>query len=203
MNNWIEGPAPRRKNRGCFPTGCFFFVGLFALLAVAFFAGGLFGMRYVIVATKMSDLPQSLLSPAEQQSVEQRWEDFERRARNGEGTTAEFTTGEWDHVLAMQHRTARLAIATNSGRVRFDIPLGRIGFAGHHLQLGAFLDDLSANTRVTQLKIDGNRVIVQVNGGEVAAPAPIPQFTPSPTAVPAETSSPNADALTTASPVRR
>ena len=203
MNTWIEGPTPRPKSRGCFPSGCLLFAGLFLLLGAAFLGGGLFGMHYFVAATHISDVPQSVLSPAEEQETEQRWREFEEKARNGARAEVEFTRAEMEHLVTMNRGRAYLAVAAGNGHVRFSIPLGRIGFIGRHVSVARWIDELAQQIRITRLQIDPDRVLLEANGGAATpapTPAPFPSVTP-PAAEQQPTPSTNPDALTTASPV--
>src|SRR3954464_9330318 len=76
---WIE-PPPKQRRSGCLGKGCVMLVVFLILLAVAFFVGGYFGMRYVVTSTAPKEIPQVEFSEAEQAAVKQRWAEFQSSA---------------------------------------------------------------------------------------------------------------------------
>src|SRR5436190_11452868 len=73
MTTWIE-PPPKQKGMGCIGKGCLLIIVFLILLVVAFVVG-------IYVGTKPKELPQVRSTPAEQEAVLTRWDEFESTSR--------------------------------------------------------------------------------------------------------------------------
>lgn len=159
MTTWIE-PPPKQKRTGCLGKGCITLIVFLVLLAVAFFVGGYFGMRYVVTSTSPKEMPQIETSEAEQAAVKQRWEDFQAAPRTvvaetvtttptTDGTTPEalptptpannrieLTAADINQLIAGSKKLngkAFVSIDNNVARVRVSVPLEKAGFRGRFL----------------------------------------------------------------------
>src|SRR2546430_15899868 len=91
MPSWIE-PPPKQRKAGCLGKGCLMLVVFLVLLAVAFFVGGYVGVRYVVTSTTPKEIPQIETTEAEQETVRNRWEEFQAAPRSAPVETTTTTT---------------------------------------------------------------------------------------------------------------
>src|SRR5437870_12375902 len=113
MNTWVEAP-PRRKGLGCFAQGCLILLVFAIVLAIACFAGVYWGLHrhsalfygsYWLAKTRsIADapvpVPEFSASDSQIQSVRERWQDFEQKARAGQPAEIELTADDINTLIA-------------------------------------------------------------------------------------------------------
>src|SRR5437764_9137975 len=159
MPSWIE-PPPKQRRSGCLGKGCMMIVVFLILLAVAFFVGGWFGLRYVVTSEQPKEIPQVETSDADQAAAKQRWEEFKSGPRmppvevTNTTTDAATTTTEGvptptpsanrtelsasdiNQLIAANRKLrgkAFVSIENNIARVQVSVPLEKVGFRGRFL----------------------------------------------------------------------
>ena len=160
MPSWIE-PPPKQRRSGCLGKGCMMIVVFLILLAVAFFVGGWFGLRYVVTSEQPKEIPQVETSDADQAAAKQRWEEFKSGPRvppvEGTNTTTdaatttttegvptptpsanriELSASDINQLIAGNRKLrgkAFVSIENNIARVQVSVPLEKVGFRGRFL----------------------------------------------------------------------
>jgi len=162
MTSWIE-PPPKQKGMGCLGKGCMFLVIFIVLLAAAFFIGGYVGVRYVVTSTEPREIPQIETSEAEQQAVQNRWEEFKTSSQSAPAEIApqtaptetaptespsptptptpsanriELTASDINQLISASRNVrgkAFVSIENNVARVQVSVPLDKAGFRGRYL----------------------------------------------------------------------
>src|SRR5919204_1009421 len=113
MNTWVEAPPPRR-GLGCFARGCLILLVFAIVLAIACFAGVYWGFQrnsaimhgiYWLAKThSIADasvpVPEFTASDNQIQSVRERWQDFEQKARAGQPAEMELTADDINTLIA-------------------------------------------------------------------------------------------------------
>ena len=181
---WIE-PPPKQRKSGCLGKGCMMLVIFLILLAVAFFVGGYFGMRYVVTSTEPKQIPQIETTDAEQAAVKQRWEEFKAGPRTPvevTNTTTDASTTTTAEVVPTPTPSNRIelsasdinqliagsrklrgkgfvSIENNVARVQVSVPLEKVGFRGRYLN-GELLvrpapDGNPRNIEITEVSLGG------------------------------------------------
>lgn len=159
-------------------------VVFFILLAVAFFVGGYFGVRYVVSSTTPKEIPQIETTDAEQLAVRNRWEEFKVGPRTApmDTTMATTTTTETAAAPTPAPSTNRIelsasdinqliagsrklrgkafvAIENNVARVQVSVPLEKVGFRGRFLngefQVRSAPDRNPRNIEITEVSLGG------------------------------------------------
>jgi hypothetical protein len=149
MNGWVDAPPPR-KGLGCFARGCLVLVVFAVVLGIACFAGMYWGLHrhsaifhglywltkaQAIGQTPVA-IPQFTASDAQIQSVHERCEDFEQRARAGQPAELELTADDINTLVATnQDLRGKVFVSINGERLRCQasVPLGEfIGRSGYY-----------------------------------------------------------------------
>jgi hypothetical protein len=113
MNGWVDAPPPR-KGLGCFARGCLILVVFAVVLALAGFAGMYWGFQrnsaiihgiYWLskthsIAGAPMPIPEFTASDQQIQSVHERCEDFEQKARAGQPGELELTADDINTLIA-------------------------------------------------------------------------------------------------------
>lgn len=144
MNGWVDAPPPKR-GLGCFGRGCLILVVFAVVLGIACFAGMFWGLHkhsaifhglywltkaQAIAQTPVS-VPQFTASDAQIQSVHERCEDFEQKARAGQAAELELTPDDINTLVAAnQDARGKVFVSIEGDRLRCQasVPLG--GFIG-------------------------------------------------------------------------
>jgi hypothetical protein len=149
MNGWVNTPPPR-KGLGCFGRGCLILVVFAVALGIACFAGMYWGLHrhsaifhglywltkaHAIAQTPVS-VPQFTASDAQIQSVHERCEDFEQKARAGQPAELELTSDDINTLIATKQDLRGKAFVSIEGerlRCQASVPLGEfIGRSGYY-----------------------------------------------------------------------
>jgi hypothetical protein len=149
MNGWVDAPPPR-KGLGCFARGCLVLVVFAVVLGIACFAGMYWGLHrhsaifhglywltkaQAIGQTPVA-IPQFTASDAQIQSVHERCEDFEQRARAGQPAELELTPDDINTLVATnQDLRGKVFVSIDGERLRCQasVPLGEfIGRSGYY-----------------------------------------------------------------------
>jgi hypothetical protein len=149
MNGWVDAPPPRR-GLGCFARGCITLVVFAVALGIACFAGMYWGLHrhsaifhglywltkaQAIAQTSVS-VPQFTASDAQIQSVHERCEDFEQKARAGQAAELELTPDDINTLIAAnQDARGKVFVSIDGDRLRCQasVPLGElIGRSGYY-----------------------------------------------------------------------
>jgi hypothetical protein len=182
MPTWIE-PPPKQRRTGCLGKGCMMMVIFLVLLAVAFFVGGYVGVRYVVTETKPKEIPQIETTPADQEAVRSRWEEFKAGPRSTpvdttvattttttEATPAttpssnriELSASDINQLIAGSRKLsgkAFVSIENNVARVQVSVPLEKVGFRGRflngELQVRSAPDHNPRNIEITEVSLGG------------------------------------------------
>src|SRR5256884_2917162 len=153
MNTWVDAPPPR-KGMGCFARGCLTLVVFAVVLGIACFAGMYWGLhrhsaifhglywltKTHAIAQSPVPIPEFTASDAQIQSVHERCQDFEQKARAGQPAELELTPDDFNTLIAT-NRDARgkvfASIEEDRLRCQASVPLGEfIGRAGGYLYRG-------------------------------------------------------------------
>jgi hypothetical protein len=144
MNTWVEAPPPR-KGLGCFGRGCLILLVFAIVLAIACFAGMYWGLHrhsalfygsYWLAKTRSiaeapTPVPEFTASDQQIQSVRERWQDFEQKARAGQTAEIELSADEINSLIAMNDNLRGKVFASVEGnrlRLQASVPIG--GFLG-------------------------------------------------------------------------
>jgi hypothetical protein len=149
MNGWVDAPPPK-KGLGCFARGCLI-LGVFAVvLAIACFAGMywgfqrhsaiLHGIYWLAKAQAIGQtpvpIPEFTASDAQIQSVHERCEDFEQKARAGQPAELELTADDINTLIATkQDMRGKVFVSIDGDRLRCQasVPLGElVGRSGYY-----------------------------------------------------------------------
>ena len=140
MNGWVDAP-PRRRGLGCFGRGCLILAVFAIVLGIACFAGMYWGIyRHSAIfhglywLTKAQAIGQSSVavphftaSDAQIQSVHERCEDFEQKARAGQPAELELTADDINTLIATNQDLRGKIFASIDGerlRCQASVPLG-------------------------------------------------------------------------------
>lgn len=135
MSTWIEPPPPQ-TGMGCFAKGCLTFLAFFILLLLALTVGTYAGFRYVLTSTAPKEITEVAVSPAEAQSLQQRWDDFETARKHHQQAKVEFSAQEINQLISANHDLrgkAFVSVENNAFHFVLSVPLRRLGFRGRHL----------------------------------------------------------------------
>jgi len=142
MNGWVDAP-PRRRGLGCFGRGCLILVVFAIVLGIACFAGMYWGMYqhsaifhglyWLTKAQAIGQTPVSVpgftASDAQIQSVHERCEDFEQKARAGQPAELELTSDDINTLISTnQDMRGKIFVSIDGDRLRCQasVPLGEI-----------------------------------------------------------------------------
>jgi hypothetical protein len=140
MSSWVEAPPPR-EGLGCFARGCLILVAFGIVLAIACFAGLYWGFErhsaivhgiYWLakthsIAEAPALVPEFVPSDEQIQAAQERWQDFEQKARAGQSAEIDLTADDINSLIAV-NRTARwkafVSIEHDRLRLQASVPLG-------------------------------------------------------------------------------
>jgi hypothetical protein len=149
MNGWVDAPPPR-KGLGCFARGCLILVVFAIVLAIACFAGMYWGFQrnsavvhgmYWLAKTHAIagapvPIPEFTALDAQIQSVHERCEDFEQKARAGQPADLELTADDINTLITTNQDTrGKVFVSIDGDRLRCQasVPLGEfIGRSGYY-----------------------------------------------------------------------
>src|SRR5215470_7470246 len=143
MNTWVE--APPRKGLGCFGRGCLILSVFAIVLAIAGFGGMYWGLHrhsalfygsYWLakthsIAQAPTPVPEFSGSDQQVQSVRERWQDFEQKARAGQSAEIELSADDINGLIATSEDVRGKLFASIEGnqlRLQASVPIG--GFLG-------------------------------------------------------------------------
>jgi hypothetical protein len=149
MNSWVEAP-PRRKGVGCFTRGCLILLVFAIVLAIACFAGMYWGLHrhsalfygsYWLAKTRSiaeapTPVPEFSASDQQIQSVRERWQDFEQKARAGQPAEIELSGDDINSLIATSDDLRGKVFASVEGkqlRLQTSVPIGQfLGRPGYY-----------------------------------------------------------------------
>ena len=179
MNGWVDAPPPRRGS-GCFGRGCLILVVFAIVLGIACIAGMYWGLhrhsaifhglywltKARAIAQTPVPVPQFTVSDAQIQSVHERCEDFEQKARAGQPAELELTPDDINTLVATnQNARGKVFVSIDKDRLRCQasVPLGVfIGRAGYY-----FNGDIAVELRNAELMENPQLTGITVNGEPV------------------------------------
>ena len=179
MNTWVE-PPPRRQGLGCFARGCLILLVFGIVLAIACLAGMYWGFQrhsaivhgiYWLakthsIAEAPAPVPEFNASENQIQSVQERWEDFEQKARAGQPSEIELTADDIN-TLIVTNRDIRgkvfVSIDGSQVRLQASIPFGElIGRRGYYFngEITVEFKDAESleNPQLNRLIVNGEQV---------------------------------------------
>ena len=179
MNGWVDAPPPRR-GLGCFGRGCLILVLFAIVLAIACVAGmywgfqrhsavlhGLYWLTKVqAIAQKPVPIPEFTASDAQIQSVHERCEDFEQKARAGQPTELELAPDDINTLIATNKDTRGKIFVSIDGdnlRCQASVPLGELmGRSGYYFNGDIAVELKSAesleNPQLNRIIVNGQPV---------------------------------------------
>src|SRR5437763_1342713 len=149
MNTRVEAP-PRRKGLGCFARGCLILLTFAIVLAIAGFAGLYWGLHrnstlfygsYWLAKTRSlaeapTPVPKFNASDQQIQLVQERWQDFEQKARAGQAAEIELTADDINSLIATTGNARGkvfVSIDGNQLRLQASVPIGEfLGRPGYY-----------------------------------------------------------------------
>ena len=144
MKTWVEAP-PRRKGLGCFARGCLILLTFAIVLAIAGFAGLYWGLHrnsalfygsYWLAKTRSlaeapTPVPEFNASDQQIQLVQERWEDFQQKARAGQAAEIELSGDDINALIATTENVRGKVFASIDGsQLRLQVSLSIGGFLG-------------------------------------------------------------------------
>jgi hypothetical protein len=181
MNGWVDAPQPRR-GLGCFGRGCLVVVVFASVLALACLAGMYWGFqrhsailhgiywlaKAQAIAQKPVLLPEFTASDAQIQSVHERCQDFEQKARASQPAELELTADDINTLIATnQDMRGKVFVSIEGDRLRCQasVPLGELIGRSDYYFNGDIAVELKNAESLENLQL--NRIIV--NGEPVPA----------------------------------
>src|SRR5205809_6032068 len=149
MNGWVDAPPPRRGSV-CFRQGCLILVVFSIVLGIACFAGMYWGLhrhsaifhglywltKARAIAQTPVPVPPFTVSDVQIQSVHERCEDFEQKARAGQPAELELTPDDINTLVATnQDARGKVFVSIDGDRLRCQasVPLGELmGRSGYY-----------------------------------------------------------------------
>jgi hypothetical protein len=179
MNGWVEAPPPRR-GLGCFGRGCLILAVFATVLALACLAGMYWGFqrhsaiihgiywltKAQAIAQKPVPIPEFTASDAQVQSVHERCEDFEQKARAGQPAELELTADDANTLIATGQETrGKMFVSIDGDRLRCQasVPLGEVmGRSGYYFN-GDIVVELNRaesleNPQLNRITVNGEPV---------------------------------------------
>lgn len=179
MNTWVEAP-PRRKGLGCFARGCLT-LSIFAIvLAIAGFAGLYWGLHrnsalfygsYWLAKTRSlaqapTPVPEFNASGQQIQLVQERWQDFEQKARGGQAAEIELSADDINALIATSEDARGkvfVSIDGNQLRLQASVPIGEfLGRPGYYFNGDVIIEPEGAQSldspRFRRITINGEKV---------------------------------------------
>jgi hypothetical protein len=179
MNGWVDAPPPRR-GLGCFGRGCLILVVFAIVLAIACLAGmywgfqrhsailhGLYWLTKVhAIAQKPVPIPEFTASDAQIQSVHERCEDFEQKARARQPAELELAPDDINTLIATNKDTRGKIFVSIDGdnlRCQESVPLGELmGRSGYYFNGDIAVELKSAesleNPQLNRIIVNGEPV---------------------------------------------
>jgi hypothetical protein len=179
MNGWVDAPPPRR-GLGCFGRGCLILVVLAIVLAIACLAGMYWGFqrhsailhgiywltKAQAIAQKPVPIPEFTASDAQIQSVHERCEDFEQKARAGQPAELELTPDDINTLIATNpDMRGKIFVSIDGDRLRCQtsMPLGELmGRSGYYFNGEVMVELKSAesleNPQLNRIVVNGEPV---------------------------------------------
>ena len=179
MNGWVDAPPPRR-GLGCFGRGCLILVVFAVVLGIACFAGMYWGLhrhsaifhglywltKARAIAQTAVPVPQFTASDAQIQSVHERCEDFEQKARAGQAAELELTPDDINTLIgANRDARGKVFVSIDGDRLRCQasFPLGGlIGRSGYYFNGDIAVELKNAesleNLQLNQISVNGEAV---------------------------------------------
>src|SRR5215475_15857275 len=149
MNTWVEAP-PQRKGLGCFGRGCLILLVFAIVLAIACFAGMYWGLHrhsalfygsYWLAKTRSiaeapTPVPEFNASNQQIQLVQERWQEFEQKARAGQSAEIELSADDINALIATNEDVRGkvfVSIDRDQLRLQMSVPIGQFfGRAGYY-----------------------------------------------------------------------
>src|SRR6266498_3918239 len=144
MNGWVDAPPPR-KGLGCFARGCLI-LGVFAIvLAIACFAGLYWGFQrhsavvhgtYWLakthsIAEAPTPVPEFTASDQQVQLTQERYQEFEQKARAGQRAEIELTADDINSLIATNRvACGKIFVSIEETRMRHDTSVLLGAFSG-------------------------------------------------------------------------
>jgi hypothetical protein len=179
MNGWVDAPPPRR-GLGCFGRGCLILV-VFALVLALACVGGMYwgfhrhsaiihGMYWLTKAHAIAQapvpIPEFTASDGQIQSVHERCQDFEQKARAGQPAELELTADDLNTLIATNQDARGKVFASIEGerlRCQASVPLQDfIGRGGYY-----FNGDIAVELRGAEAVDNPQLKGITVNGEPV------------------------------------
>ena len=179
MNTWVEAPPPR-KGLGCFGRGCLILLVFLIVLAIAGFAGMYWGLHrhsalfygsYWMAKTRSlaeapTPVPESNPSNQQIQLVQERWQDFEQKARAEQSAEIELSADDINALIAASEDVRGKVFASidrDQLRLQMSVPIGKFfGRAGYYFNGDVIIELDGAQS------LDGPRFNrVTINGDQV------------------------------------
>jgi hypothetical protein len=179
MNTWVEAP-PRQKGLGCYGRGCLILLVFAIVLAIACFAGMYWGLHrhsalfygsYWLAKTRSlaqapTPVPEFSASERQIQSVQERWQDFEQKARAGQPAEIELTGDDINSFIATNRDTRGKVFASIEGNqlhFQASVPLGEVfGRPGYYFNGDIVLEFKGAgsldNPQLNRIVVNGEQV---------------------------------------------
>jgi hypothetical protein len=179
MNTWVEAP-PRQKGLGCYGRGCLILLVFAIVLAIACFAGMYWGLHrhsalfygsYWLAKTRSlaqapTPVPEFSASERQIQSVQERWQDFEQKARAGQPAEIELTGDDINSFIATNRDTRGKVFASIDGNqlhFQASVPLGEVfGRPGYYFNGDIVLEFKGAgsldNPQLNRIVVNGEQV---------------------------------------------
>lgn len=179
MNTWVEAP-PRQKGLGCFGRGCLILSVFAIVLAIACFAGmylgfhrhsALFYGSYWLAKTRSlaqapTPVPEFSASERQIQTVQERWQDFEEKARAGQPAEIELTGDDINSFIATNRNTRGKVFASIDGNqlhLQASVPLGEVlGRPGYYFNGDIILEFKGTgspdNPHLNRIVVNGEQV---------------------------------------------
>jgi hypothetical protein len=179
MNTWVEAPPPR-KGMGCFARGCLILLVFAIVLAIACFAGMYWGLHrhsalfygsYWLAKTRSlvqvpGAVPGFNASDRQTQSIRERWQDFEQKARAGQAAEIELSGDDVNGLIAANTDLRGKIFASVEGdqlRLQVSVPIGKfLGRPGYYFN-GDIVAQLNGaqsldNPQFNRITINGEQV---------------------------------------------
>jgi hypothetical protein len=179
MNGWVDAPPPR-KGLGCFARGCLTLVVFAVVLGIACFAGMYWGLhrhsaifhglywlaKAQAIGQTPVPIPRFSASDSQIQSVHERCEDFEQRARAGQPAELELTADDINTLIATKEDTrGKMFVSIDGDRLRCQasVPLGGvIGRSGYYfngdIAVGLKSAESLENPQVRGITVNGESI---------------------------------------------
>ena len=179
MNGWVDAPPPRR-GLGCFGRGCLILVVFAIVLVIACVAGMYWGFqrhsailhgiywltKAQALAHKPVPIPEFTASDTQIQSVHERCEDFEQKARAGQPAELELTPDDINTLIVTNQDTrGKIFVSIDGDRLRCQasVPLGELmGRSGYYFNGDIAVELESAesleNPQLNRIVVNGEPV---------------------------------------------